>query len=162
MSPSSKAVPRERLRGLLDKRREAGDTIVMANGCFDILHVGHVRYLRAARELGDCLVVAVNTDESARGLKGEGRPHTPLDERVEILCALECVDYVTTFGEATAEATLRLLRPHIQAKGTDYTEEGVPERAVLAEWGGRVAIVGDPKTHSSTEIGSRPRWPERS
>lgn len=82
MSPSSKAVPRERLRGLLDKRREAGDTIVMANGCFDILHVGHVRYLRAARELGDCLVVAVNTDESARGLKGEGRPHTPLDERV--------------------------------------------------------------------------------
>ena len=155
MRKPAECVPREELAVVLERRRAGGETIVFANGCFDVLHVGHVRYLRAARELGDCLVVAVNTDESARKLKGPGRPFTPLSERLEILSALSCVDYLTTFGEDTAEATLCVLKPHIQAKGTDYTERNVPERKVLVEWGGRVEIVGDPKTHSSTEIGSR-------
>lgn len=150
-----KLVERRELAAVLAERRSRGDVIVMANGCFDILHVGHVRYLQAARALGDCLVVAVNTDESARLLKGPGRPYTPLAERVEIIAALECVDYVTVFGEPTAEQTLRLLRPDIHAKGTDYTADSVPERQVVAEYGGRVEIVGDPKTHSSTEIGRR-------
>jgi rfaE bifunctional protein nucleotidyltransferase chain/domain len=125
---------------------------VLANGCFDLLHVGHVRYLEAARERGDALVVALNTDESVRAAKGQGRPLVPLAERAELLCALACVDYVTSFPEATLEATLRLLRPAVHAKGTDYTPESVPERAVDRELGIEIAICGDPKTRSSSAL----------
>jgi D-glycero-beta-D-manno-heptose 1-phosphate adenylyltransferase len=132
------------------KERERGARIVLANGCFDVLHVGHIRYLRGARELGDVLVVAVNGDDAVRTLKGEGRPVMPDVERAEIIAALEAVDFVTVFHELTVESILRALEPDVHAKGTDYTPETVPERAIVAEYGGRVAIVGDPKDHSTT------------
>jgi len=128
------------------------DTIVLANGCFDLIHVGHIRYLRAAKELGDRLVVAVNSDESVRALKGEGRPLMPAEERAEILAALLCVDAVVIFPEPDVTSLVREIRPDVHAKGTDYTEDTVPERRVVKECGGRVAIVGDPKHHSATEI----------
>jgi len=128
--------------------------LVFANGCFDILHVGHVRYLKAAKALGDALVVAVNSDRSARRLKGPGRPFTPQEERLEILAALECVDHLLLFDEATVAELLLRLKPPIHAKGSDYTEETVPEREVVLSYGGRIAIAGDLKTRSSSEIGS--------
>lgn len=133
-------------------RRAAGATVVLANGCFDVLHVGHVRYLRGAAEHGDVLVVAVNGDAAVRALKGEGRPVMPAVERAEIVAAFACVDYVTIFDTLTVEPVLRALTPDVHAKGTDYTPETVPERAIVAEYGGRVAIVGDPKDHSTTEL----------
>ncbi len=136
---------------LVEPRKE-GATVVLANGCFDLLHVGHVRYLQGARELGDLLVVAVNADDVVRSLKGEGRPVTSAEERAEIVAAIEGVDYVTVFDTPTVEPVLRALRPDVHAKGTDYTEETVPERAIVAEYGGRVAIVGDPKDHSTTDV----------
>src|SRR6185436_10178457 len=126
--------------------------IVLANGCFDLLHVGHVRYLEDARARGETLIVALNTDESVRASKGPGRPRMPLAERAELLCALRCVDFVTWFPEATLERTLRLLRPDVHAKGTDYTAENVPERAVDRELGIEIAICGDPKAHSSSAL----------
>jgi rfaE bifunctional protein nucleotidyltransferase chain/domain len=132
--------------------RKAGATVVLANGCFDVLHVGHVRYLKGAREEGDVLVVAVNADATVRALKGAGRPVMPAEERAEIVAALEGVDFVVVFDTPTVEPVLRALRPDVHAKGTDYTPETVPERAVVAEYGGRVAIVGDPKDHSTTEM----------
>jgi rfaE bifunctional protein nucleotidyltransferase chain/domain len=132
--------------------RSTGDKIILTNGCFDLLHVGHVRYLRAAKQLGGRLVVAVNSDASTRTLKGEGRPRVPGDERAEILAALGDVDAVTVFDALDVTELIRLLRPDIHAKGTDYTEENVPERAVVIACGGRVAIVGDPKDHSTTEL----------
>ena len=135
-----------------DRWREAGEKIILTNGCFDLLHVGHVRYLRAARELGGKLVVALNSDSSARALKGEGRPRVPEAERAEILAALQDVDAVTIFDEPDVRNLVRLLRPDIHAKGTDYTAENVPERDVVIACGGRVAIVGDPKDHSTTEM----------
>ncbi|MBI3016370.1 MAG: adenylyltransferase/cytidyltransferase family protein [Candidatus Tectomicrobia bacterium] len=135
--------------------KKNGKVLVFANGCFDLLHVGHVRYLKAARALGDALVVAVNSDRSARRLKGPGRPFTPQDERLEILAALECVDHLLLFDEATVAELLLRLKPHIHAKGADYTEETVPEREVVLSYGGRIAITGDLKTRSSSEIGSR-------
>lgn len=128
--------------------------VVLANGCFDLLHVGHVRYLEAARARGDVLVVALNTDESVRAAKGPGRPRVPLAERAELLGALACVDWVTAFPEPTLERTLRLLRPDVHAKGTDYTAESVPEREVDRELGIEIAICGDPKTHSSSALGA--------
>ena len=140
------------LRRIVEAEKEAGRTVVFANGCFDLLHVGHVRYLRGARALGDVLVVALNDDASTRAYKGAGRPYTPEAERAEIVSALEGVDYVTLFGEPDVRRLLLLLKPHIHAKGTDYTEETVPERDVVASYGGRTAIVGDPKDHSSTEM----------
>lgn len=149
----------EELEAIVADLKRNGKAVVFANGCFDLLHVGHVRYLRAARALGDALVVAVNSDRSARGLKGPGRPFTPQEERLEILSALECVDYLLVFDEATVEGVLRRLRPDVHAKGTDYTEETVPERDVVREYGGRIAIVGDPKTRSSSELGARRRRP---
>lgn len=138
----------------LEALREAGalGRVVLANGCFDLLHVGHVRYLEAARAMGDLLVVALNTDASVRGNKGEGRPHVPLEERAELIDALACVDLVTSFDEPTLEATLRALRPDVHAKGTDYTAEDVPEAEVDRELGIEVAICGDPKDHSSTAL----------
>jgi D-glycero-beta-D-manno-heptose 1-phosphate adenylyltransferase len=132
--------------------KQAGDRIVFTNGCFDLLHVGHIRYLRGAKELGSKLVVGLNGDESVRQLKGAGRPLMPAGERAEILAALSDVDAVVIFDEPDVRALLRELRPDIHAKGTDYTEESVPEREVVAEYGGRVAIVGDPKDHSTTSL----------
>ncbi|BBB33536.1 D-beta-D-heptose 1-phosphate adenosyltransferase [Thermotomaculum hydrothermale] len=148
----TKVYPRERLSEIIDKLKEEGKTIGFANGCFDLLHVGHIRYLKDAKSNCDILVVALNTDESVRRLKGEGRPRTPLNERLEIMEAIEFVDYLTFFGEDTVEETLRILKPHIQFKGTDYTVDTVPEKKVMEELGGRVMIVGDPKDHSTTEI----------
>jgi D-glycero-beta-D-manno-heptose 1-phosphate adenylyltransferase len=135
--------------------RQSGARIVLANGCFDILHAGHVRYLAGARALGDVLVVAVNADEQVRALKGPGRPVMPEAERAEMIAALEVVDFVTIFSEKTVEALLLALRPDVHAKGTDYTEDTVPEREVVRSYGGRVAIVGDPKDHSTSELISR-------
>lgn len=132
--------------------RAEGKKIVLANGCFDLLHVGHVRYLTAAKALGDLLVVGVNSDIQARFLKGEGRPFTPENERAELVSALRCVDLVTIFDEPTVEDLIRAIRPDFHAKGTDYTTETVPERDVVRECGGTVVIVGDPKDHSSTNM----------
>jgi D-glycero-beta-D-manno-heptose 1-phosphate adenylyltransferase len=132
--------------------RRAGETILLANGCFDLLHVGHVRYLRAAKQLGGRLIVAVNSDESVRALKGQGRPLMPAEERAEILAALADVDAVVIFPEHDVRALIREIRPDIQVKGTDYTAATVPEGDVVRELGGRVEIVGDPKDHSVSEI----------
>lgn len=138
--------------------RAAGEKIILTNGCFDLLHVGHVRYLRAAKELGGRVIVALNSDASTRALKGEGRPRVPELERAEILAALKDVDAVTIFEEPDVRALVRLLRPDIHAKGTDYTEENVPERDEVVACGGRVVIVGDPKDHSTTELLRRGPW----
>ncbi len=136
----------------LERERRDGRSIAVANGCFDVLHVGHVRLLADARDQAHVLVVALNSDGSARANKGEGRPHVPLEERMEVVAALAGVDYVTSFGEATAEALLEALRPDVHVKGTDWTEETVPERAVVERYGGRIAICGDAKTHASSEL----------
>ena len=132
--------------------RRAGDSITLANGAFDLLHVGHVRYLRAAKRLGGRLIVAVNSDASVRALKGEGRPLMPAEERAEILAALADVDAVVIFPEPDVRALVREIRPDVHAKGTDYTPETVPERDEVLVCGGRVEIVGDPKDHSTSEI----------
>src|SRR5690242_3635418 len=148
--------PKISSRGEVTRRvaewRRAGEKIVLTNGCFDLLHVGHVRYLHAAKALGGRVIVAVNSDDSVRNLKGAGRPLMPADERAEILAALEDVDAVVIFREPDVRALIREIRPDIHAKGTDYTPETVPERDAVAECGGRVAIVGDPKDHSASEI----------
>jgi rfaE bifunctional protein nucleotidyltransferase chain/domain len=145
-------VDREALRQRVEQWRRAGDLITLANGCFDLLHVGHVRYLRGAKELGGRLVVAINSDDSVRSLKGEGRPLMPAEERAEILAALADVDAVVIFPERDVSAIIREIHPDVQAKGTDYTADNVPEAAIVRECGGRVAIVGDPKNHSASEI----------
>ena len=132
--------------------RRAGERITLANGNFDLLHVGHVRYLNGAKALGGKLVVAINSDDSVRALKGEGRPVMPEQERAEIVAALADVDAVVVFPELDVRAIIREIRPDVQAKGTDYTAESVPERDAVAECGGRVEIVGDPKEHSTSEI----------
>lgn len=146
---------REDLADRIAKARESGARIVLANGCFDVLHVGHIRYLAGARELGDILVVGINSDEQVAIQKGPGRPVLPAPERAEIVAALESVTYVTIFDEPTVEQLLLTLKPDVHAKGTDYTTESVPERDVVRSYGGQVAIVGDPKDHSTTEIISR-------
>jgi rfaE bifunctional protein nucleotidyltransferase chain/domain len=138
----------------VERQKAAGKRVIFANGCFDILHAGHIRYLREAKSLGDFLVVAVNDDASAKKLKGEGRPYTPEGERLEILSCLEPIDRLILFGEDTVSNLLLALRPHVHAKGTDYTAETVPERETVKSYGGEVAICGDPKDHSSTDIGS--------
>jgi rfaE bifunctional protein nucleotidyltransferase chain/domain len=149
---ASRIVERNRLIARVAIARRHGARVVFANGCFDVLHVGHVRYLEAARALGDLLVVGVNSDEQVRRLKGEGRPFVSERERAEVVASLRAVDLVTIFPEPTVEALLLSIRPEIHAKGTDYTEESVPERAVVLGYGGRVAIVGDPKEHSSSDM----------
>jgi rfaE bifunctional protein nucleotidyltransferase chain/domain len=133
----------------------AGRTVAFANGCFDLLHVGHVRYLEAAAQEADLLVVALNDDESVRKLKGDGRPILNAEHRAILVAALRCVDYVVIFPEPTVEALLDALRPDVHCKGTDYTVDSVPERAVVAAYGGRTAIVGDPKDHSTRDLLSR-------
>jgi rfaE bifunctional protein nucleotidyltransferase chain/domain len=147
-----KIMNRSELRHRVEEWRGAGERIVLGNGNFDLLHVGHVRYLRGAKALGGKLVVAINSDESVRVLKGEGRPVMPAVERAEIVAALADVDAVVVFPELDVRALIREIRPDIQAKGTDYTAESVPERDAVTEYGGRVAIVGDAKDHSTSEI----------
>ena len=151
----SRILNREGLLARVQEARSAGARIVFANGCFDVLHVGHVRYLAGARDLGDVLVVGINSDAQVEQLKGAGRPIMRAAERAEIVAALESVTYVTIFDEPTVEQLLLTLKPDVHAKGTDYTEETVPERAVVRSYGGRVAIVGDPKDHSTSEILTR-------
>jgi D-glycero-beta-D-manno-heptose 1-phosphate adenylyltransferase len=147
-----KIFTREQLKRNVENWRARGDKITLANGCFDLLHVGHVRYLHAAKQLGGRLVVAINSDESVRKLKGEGRPLMPAGERAEILAALSDVDAVIIFSEDDVRALVREIRPDVQAKGTDYTADSVPEKDVVIECGGRVEIVGDPKDHSASKI----------
>lgn len=142
----------EELRRMAAEHRAAGRTIVLANGAFDLLHVGHVRYLRGAAAEGDVLVVALNSDDSVRKLKGPGRPILPLAERAEIIAAMECTDLVTTFEETDVARLLLLLKPEVHAKGTDYTVDTVPEIETVRSYGGRAAIVGDPKDHNTTDI----------
>jgi D-glycero-beta-D-manno-heptose 1-phosphate adenylyltransferase len=149
---NQKILSREELKKRVAEWRRAAERITLANGCFDLLHVGHVRYLHAAKKLGGKLVVAINADESVRQLKGEGRPLMPDEERAEIIAALADVDAVVIFPEPDVRTLIREIRPEIQAKGTDYTADSVPEREVVLQCGGRVEIVGDPKNHSATEI----------
>jgi rfaE bifunctional protein nucleotidyltransferase chain/domain len=132
--------------------KKQGKTIVFTNGCFDILHVGHIRYLAGASGLGDFLITAINSDESVRVLKGPGRPAVNQDERAEIIAALSFVDAVVIFSEKNVIPLLRTLKPHFHAKGTDYTEDTVPEKHILQEFNGRVAIIGDPKNHDSSKM----------
>jgi len=148
----SKILDRTQLRSQVETWRRTGESVTLANGNFDLLHVGHVRYLRGAKALGGKLVVAINSDESVRTLKGEGRPIMPEQERAEIVAALGDVDAVVVFSELDVRALIREIRPDIQAKGTDYTADSVPERDTVTEYGGRIEIVGDPKDHSTSEI----------
>jgi rfaE bifunctional protein nucleotidyltransferase chain/domain len=149
---NNKLLDREQLKRRVEEWRKSGEKITLANGCFDLLHVGHVRYLRAAKELGGRLVVAINSDDSVRNLKGDGRPVMPAEERAEILAALSDVDAIVIFPEPDVRPLIREIRPEIQVKGTDYTSDSVPERDTVISCGGRVEIVGDPKDHSATEI----------
>jgi rfaE bifunctional protein nucleotidyltransferase chain/domain len=142
----------EQLTDEIRREREAGRTVALANGCFDVLHVGHVRYLQGAAAEADRLVVAVNDDESVAALKGPGRPILPASDRAELVAAFRGVDYVVTFGERTVERLLRLIKPDVHCKGTDYTIDSVPERSVVLEYGGRTAIVGDPKNHATRAL----------
>jgi len=153
--PNAPILDRDALVAAVARERAAGKRIVIANGCFDLLHVGHVRYLEGAKELGDALVVGINSDQQTRKLKGEGRPFVPERERAELIAALRPVDLVTIFDEPTVEQLIRSFRPDIHAKGTDYTVDSVPERDVVRSYGGRVAIVGDPKDHSTRDLLSR-------
>jgi rfaE bifunctional protein nucleotidyltransferase chain/domain len=140
------------LKRIIDEEKERGRKVVFGNGCFDLLHVGHVRYLKGAKALGDVLIVAVNDDSSVTGLGKRKQVVTPARERAEIIAAIEGVDYVILFSEPNVEILLRILQPHIHAKGTDYTEESVPEGEIVRAYGGRVAIVGDPKDHSTRDL----------
>jgi rfaE bifunctional protein nucleotidyltransferase chain/domain len=140
------------LRRIVAAQKARGKAIVLANGCFDLFHVGHIRYLRAAKAKGDVLVVALNSDSSVRRLKGRGRPILPQGERVEILAAFSFVDYVTVFREATVTKLLLALKPDIHAKGSDYSRETVPERDTVRAYGGRVAIVGGPKVRNTSQV----------
>jgi D-glycero-beta-D-manno-heptose 1-phosphate adenylyltransferase len=132
--------------------KRQGKRVVLANGCFDLIHVGHVRYLNASRELGDCLIVGINGDRSARKLKGKGRPVVSAKERAEIISGFGCVDYCFIFDEPTLDSCILRLRPDVHAKGTDYTRENVPERSTVLEVGGRVEIVGDRKSHATRDL----------
>ena len=143
---------RTELIARVEIERQKRKTIVLANGCFDLFHVGHIRYLAGAKDLGDFLIVGINSDEQVRKLKGENRPFMNEAERAEIVSALVFVDFVTIFNEPTVTELIRAIRPDFHAKGTDYTTETVPEREIVKEYGGQVAIVGDPKEHSSTDL----------
>ncbi len=162
MNTNEKILSRDQLRERVAEWRRAGERVTLANGGFDLLHVGHVRYLRGAKALGGKLVVAINSDESVRALKGAGRPIMPAEERAEIVAALAGVDAVVIFPELDVRPIIREIRPDIQAKGTDYTADSIPERDTVAECGGRVEIVGDPKDHSTSEIIRSRLAPEKS
>jgi rfaE bifunctional protein nucleotidyltransferase chain/domain len=150
---------RAELKRIIEEERKKGKKVVFGNGCFDILHVGHIRYLKGAKELGDILVVGLNDDTSVLTLGKRAAVITPLDERAEIVASIDCVDFVTSFSEPTVEGLLLDLKPDIHAKGTDYTPETVPERKIVQSYGGEVAIVGDPKDHSTTAIIERLKRP---
>jgi len=154
---SGKIQPLDAVARAVEAERARGRTVALANGAFDLLHVGHVRYLEGAKALADVLVVAVNTDRSVRQAKGADRPVVPEAERAELVAALACTDLVLLFDEPDVRAVLRRLRPEVHVKGTDYTPETVPERDEVAAWGGRVAIAGDAKDHSTTERAARLR-----
>ncbi|MGH9326115.1 MAG: adenylyltransferase/cytidyltransferase family protein [Terriglobia bacterium] len=149
---NSKIIPRNKVTALGERLRREGRVIVFANGCFDLLHVGHIRYLSGAKKQGDVLVVGVNSDRAVQALKGPGRPLMSENARAELIAAVEFVDYVVIFDDLTAAEILQELRPHIQCKGTDYAETGVPERRVVEALGGNVRIVGDLKAHSTRAI----------
>ena len=142
----------EKLADRVTAERKTGSKIVLANGCFDLFHVGHVRYLEGAKQLGDFLIVGINSDRQVRKLKGENRPYMPENERAEIVSAFRFVDAITIFDEPTVEQLIVALRPDFHAKGTDYTVDSVPEREIVRKYGGQVAVVGDPKDHSSTGL----------
>ena len=150
-----KVVRRDELVERVAAARRAGQTIAVANGCFDLLHVGHIRYLESAAQEADLLVVAINDDPSVRQLKGAGRPILPASDRAELVAALRSVDYVVTFPEITVGPLLEALRPDVHCKGTDYTVDSVPEREIVKAYGGRTAIVGDPKDHSTRDLLAR-------
>ncbi len=152
MSSATKLAPLAAVEAAVAAHRAAGRRVALANGVFDLLHVGHVRYLEAARALADVLVVAVNSDASTRRNKGEGRPVVPEGERAELVAALGCVDHVLVFDDPTVVAVIRALKPDVHVKGTDYTPETVPERAEVEAYGGRVAVAGDPKDHSTSDL----------
>lgn len=158
-APSSRKIfaDPDALREELAKHRAAGRTIVLTNGTFDLLHVGHVRSLEDAKSHGDVLVVGLNSDVSVRSYKGPGRPIIPEDERAELIACLGCVDVVTFFDEPTAEALIRRVAPDVWAKGRDYSEATLPEAALVRELGGRIAIVGDPKDHAASDLITRIR-----
>lgn len=157
MTSRDKVMRLEEILLRLAPLRSAGKTVALANGLFDLLHVGHLRYLEGAKREADLLVVAINSDASARALRGPSRPILPEQERAELVAAFECVEFVTVFGETSVEPLLRKLRPDVHCKGTDYTPETVPEAAVARELGIRVAIVGDPKSHATTDLIERVR-----
>ena len=148
----SKRVSLEQAAALAEQWRTEGKTVALANGVFDLLHVGHVRYLQGAKALADRLVVAVNSDASTRAVKGPTRPVIAESERAELLEALSCTDAVLIFSEPDVRVVLRAIRPHVHVKGTDYTPDSIPERAEVEAWGGRVAVAGDPKDHSTSEL----------
>ncbi len=152
MNPSDKIKTPRELVPIVRRAQSSGRRVVFANGCFDLLHVGHVRYLEGAKSLGDLLLVAINSDASVRGLKGEGRPLQPQNDRAEMIASMEAVDYVTIFDSPTVEPLLIEIRPDVHAKGTDYTRETVPERETVRAYGGHVEIVGDPKGHSTRDL----------
>ncbi|MGH9930493.1 MAG: adenylyltransferase/cytidyltransferase family protein [Pyrinomonadaceae bacterium] len=152
IDPISRILDRDALAARITTEKAAGSRIVLANGCFDILHAGHVRYLAGARALGDLLVVGINSDAQVARLKGKGRPILPEGERAELVASLQAADLVTIFTEPTVTELLLAIKPDVHAKGTDYTEQTVPERDVVRSYGGSVAIVGDPKDHSTSEL----------
>ncbi len=152
LDPNLKIKRIEELKTIVSQIRAEGGKVVFANGCFDLLHAGHVRYLQNARDLGDVLILGINSDSCVAALKGSGRPLQPESERAEILASLACVDYILLFDEPTVDSILEELKPDVHAKGTDYTEESVPESDTVRAYGGRVAITGDPKNHSTKDL----------
>ena len=152
---SAPTLDREALKAFVSERRDAGSKIILANGCFDLIHAGHIRYLQGAKDLVGTLVVGINSDEQVRRLKGSNRPYISEKERGEIVAALRMVDAVTIFGEPTVEELILAIRPDFHAKGTDYSVDTVPEREIVKSYGGTVAIVGDPKDHSSSELAKK-------
>jgi rfaE bifunctional protein nucleotidyltransferase chain/domain len=150
--PKLKIKSTEELKEIAAQLRADGRKVVFANGCFDLIHVGHIRYLQNAKALGDALILGINSDASVTALKGKGRPLQTQDERAEILASLDCVDYVLLFDELTVDGILNELRPDIHVKGTDYTKESVPERETVHAYGGQIAIAGDPKDHSTRDL----------
>lgn len=153
MNPKNKIVATiDEMAKIVERLREQGKTIVMTNGCFDLIHVGHTRCLQGAKEAGDVLLVAVNSDSSVRSYKSPGNPINPEHERMEVLASLECVDYVFLFSDRTVDKALLHLKPDFHAKGSDYTEENVPEKETVLSYGGRVIITGDPKDHATSDI----------
>lgn len=159
MNTLEKIGSRDQIVSRVATLRANGKTVALANGVFDLLHVGHVRYLQDARAHADLLVVAINSDRSTRALKGEGRPVIPESERAELVAALSCTDLVLLFDEPDVRAVIRAIRPNVHAKGTDYSVESIPERAEVEAYGGRVVIAGDPKDHSTSAIAARLKKP---